>query len=330
MRDRMRFGATALALLFFAAVSANSETASDRVELSPRLQRGQVFVYQISVRNNKKVKTESNVTAPMAPEAPQVFAHGLLRVEIADAQPEGSRSSAQVRTRFITLDSTANSKDAPAGTPPSDELRADADSGEVDFGLASDGRMGQVIGFDALKPEQQQAWQEWAERFAVSASFPQRGLAQGEKWKADEPVSSPTQIAGLIWQRNSQYVHDEPCPNMKMTVSGDIVSADDTSDVCAVVLTTARLDQHSSIKDSTPDDYKLHDLRTMGVAKGRNEIITYISLRTGVVVRATEDANQFMDVVVAKSDGSNRVHYTVNADSHAQVLLIGDTPLLHP
>jgi hypothetical protein len=315
----------ALAPLLLCAVSVSSETVGDHVELSPKLQKGQVFLYQISVRTNKKVKTESNVSTPMPPDSSPVLAHGLLRVEVADTLPEG----AQIRTRFITLDSTSNAKDQQTAAPPSEEIRTEPDSVEIDFGISADGRIGQIIGFDALKPDQQQAWQEWAERFAVAASFPQRGLAQGEKWKADEPVSAPSQIAGLVWSRNSQYVHDEPCPNTKMTLAGDIVSADESSELCAVILTTARLDQHSSAKDSTPEDYKLHDLRTLGAARGRNEIITYISLKTGLVVRATEDANQSMDLIVAKTDGSNRVHYTVNAESHAQVVLISDTPLPH-
>jgi len=321
---------SALALLFFSAVSVYSETASDRVELWPRLQKGQVFLYQISVRTNKKVRTESNVAAPMAPaDAAPLLTHGLLRVEIADAQPEGARASAQIRTRFITVDAATSLKENQNEAPVSEGLRTQPDGVEVDFGIAADGRIGQIIGFDALRPEQQQAWQEWAERFAVAASFPQRALAPGDKWKADEPVSA-TQIAGLAWLRNSQYVHDEPCPNMKMTPGGDIASSDDTSEVCAVILTTAKLEQRSSPKDATPEDYKLHDLRTTGTAKGHNEIITYISLRTGMVVRATEEANQSMDLVVAKSDGSNRVHYTVNADSHAQVVLITDVPLVRP
>jgi len=321
---------TSLALLLFSAVSTHSESASDRVELWPRLQKGQVFLYQISVRTNKKVRTESNVAAPMAPaDGAPLLTHGLLRVEIVDAQPDGSRANAQIRTRFITVDASSNTKDNQNDVPPSEALRAQPDSVEVDFGIVADGRIGQIIGYDALKPEQQQAWQEWVERFAVAASFPQRSLAQGEKWKNDEPVS-PSQIAGLVWTRSSQYVHDEPCPNTKMTASGDIASADETSEVCAVILTTAKLDQRSSPKDATPEDYKLHDLRTMGTAKGHNEIITYISLRTGMVVRATEEANQSMDLIVAKSDGSNRVHYTVNADSHAQVLLIADAPLVRP
>jgi hypothetical protein len=97
-----------------------------------------------------------------------------------------------------------------------------------------------------------------------------------------------------------------------------------------VLLTTARLVQKSSAKDATPETFKTRDLKTMGTAKGTNEIITYISLTTGLVVRATEEANQQMDVVVAKADGSNRVHYNVVATSHSEVLLLTETLASHP
>jgi hypothetical protein len=95
-------------------------------------------------------------------------------------------------------------------------------------------------------------------------------------------------------------------------------------------LTTATLKQKSSPKDATPEDFKLHELKTMGTAKGTNEIITYISLTTGLVVRATEEAAQQMDVVVAKADGSNRVHYNVNATSRSEVRLVTETLLTQP
>jgi hypothetical protein len=35
-----------------------------------------------------------------------------------------------------------------------------------------------------------------------------------------------------------------------------------------------------------------------------------------------------MDVVIAKIDGTNRVHYNVDAKSNAEVLLVGDTPFI--
>ena len=126
--------------------------------------------------------------------------------------------------------------------------------------------------------------------------------------------------------KESEYVHDAPCKGMQLTRAGDLAEASQAAETCAVILTTATLRQKSSPKDATPEDYKLHDLRTMGSAKGRNEIITYISLKTGLVVRATEDAKQSMDIVVAKTDGTNRVHYNVDAESHAEVLLVSVAP----
>ncbi len=101
-------------------------------------------------------------------------------------------------------------------------------------------------------------------------------------------------------------------------------------DTCAVILTLATLKQKSSSKDATPEDFRLHELRTMGTAKGTSEIITYISLKSGLVVRATEDTSQFMDVVVAQADDSNRVHYHVDAKGHSEVLLVTETPLSRP
>jgi len=68
----------------------------------------------------------------------------------------------------------------------------------------------------------------------------------------------------------------------------------------------------------------------MGTAKGSNEIITYISLSTGLVVRATEDAAQQMDVVVAKADGSNGVRYSVDAKSQLEVLLLMESQAPSP
>ena len=97
-----------------------------------------------------------------------------------------------------------------------------------------------------------------------------------------------------------------------------------------MLLTTAKLVQKSSPKDATPEDFKLHQLKTMGTAKGSNEIITYISLTTGLVVRATEDATQQMDVLIAKADGSNGVRYNVDAKSQLEVLLLTQAPQAPP
>jgi len=51
----------------------------------------------------------------------------------------------------------------------------------------------------------------------------------------------------------------------------------------------------------------------MGTANGSGEIITYISWKTGLVVRATEETSNSWISMIAKADGSNRVPYNIEA-----------------
>ena len=56
-------------------------------------------------------------------------------------------------------------------------------------------------------------------------------------------------------------------------------------------------------------------MKTSGTTSGTNEIFTSISLKTGLVLRATEDGKQSMDVEIAKIDKSNSVHTSRNVTS---------------
>src|SRR6266700_1137828 len=230
---------TGLFLLAAATLCAGDR----RVHLLPQLQSGQTITYLIRFQSDKNIKTESNVVAPMIPDAAQLDAHGLLRVEVLDVQQTGSKTAIHLRGQFLTLDSGVWLKGPGEKKPNWEKQRVDPSGKSIEFTISPDGSVTGVTGLDSLFPEQK---------------------------------------------------------------------------------------QNSSSKDATPEDFKLHELRTMGTAKGTNEIITYISLKSGLVVRATEETSQFMDVVVAQADGSNRVHYNVDAKSHSEVLLVTETPLDHP
>jgi hypothetical protein len=298
--------------------------------LFPNLHPGQKVIYLIEYRSEKKVKTESRVVAPMAPNASQLDAHGLLEIEVLGLQPAGTKMSVQARVRFLTLNSGVWVKKDGDKKPNWDAQRIDPDAKTLEFTISPDGSVEKVTGLDSLFPEQQQAWQEWVARFALAWTLPHDGLRIGEKWKSEQPETANSPIAALYWARESVYVRKEPCHASELSFEGTVSSAGGPPDTCAVLLTTATLKQKSSPKDATPEDFKLHELKTMGRAKGTNEIITYISLATGLVVRATEEAAQQMDVVVAKADGSNRVHYNVNATSRSEVRLVTETLLTQP
>jgi len=314
----------------FLLATATLGAGGRRVHLLPKLQPGQIMTYLIRFQSDKNIKTESKVVAPMAPDAAQLDVHGLLRVEILQVQETAGNATIHARGQFLTSDSGAAIQLPNENNSDVNNSHADANAKSIEFTISPDGSVNTAKGLDSLLPGQQQAWQQWVARFALAWTLPADGMKSGEKSQSEQAEQTGAPIAGLHWARKSLYVRDEPCQSSQLSLSGDVSLSSGPRDSCAVLLTTATLKQKSSSKDATPEDFKVHELRTMGTANGSGEIITYISLKTGLVVRATEETSQFMDVVIAKADGSNRVHYNIEAKSHAEVLLVTETPPHQP
>ena len=62
-------------------------------------------------------------------------------------------------------------------------------------------------------------------------------------------------------------------------------------------------------------------MKTSGTTSGSNEIFTSISLKTGLVLRATEEGKQSMDVEIAKTDKTNAIHYKLDATSRFEMVI---------
>lgn len=304
------------------AFSLTAAQSSERVLLFPKLAEGQSFTYEISYRAETTTSADSNVAAPMAPPSGQTNTRLVLKVDVLAISNESGKPLAHLRTRFLSPGTiSASAQDARHDSTGSSPAPANL----VEFSLHADGRVTDLTGFDLLSADEKAAWQEWVGRFGIGAVLPEKGPKRGDKWKADEQITNAL-LTGLSWDKEVQYVDDEPCRAPASGQPPEVATASQFDETCAVILTTATLKQKSPQKDSTPDDFKLHDLRTYGVANGKNEVITYISRSSGLVVRATEDANQSINVIVAKADGSNRVHYMIDAQSHTRVLLLPPTP----
>jgi hypothetical protein len=292
---------------------------AERPTLFPKLHAGQTFTYLIEYRTQKNVKTESRVVTPSGPQNDQSGAQWLLRVEILDVHTDGRRGAIHARSQFESADSNraVDKQGTGEGAPT-------AESKSVEFTILPDGRADAVKGIEALFPEQRVAWQAWLRQFAIAGIFPRDGVKRGQTWKSTEVEESPSPIVRLEWEKSASYVRDEPCAPVQLSELDSATPKKSASETCAVVLTHAVLKQKSSTKDTTPEDFRLHDLKTTGTASGANETISYISLQTGLVMRVKEDARQFMDVVIAKADGSNQVHYNVDAARHTEILLLAD------
>ena len=269
--------------------------ADSQVSFMPKLERGQTLLYEAHGRLDRKVKTESRLSSIRGPQELQGDLSNQVRLTVQEVRP-GKTQWVSALAELLPGEGTQNP-------------RFTTHVSKVSFDIVNGGQLGRVTGLEDLPPEQRVLWEFWAARFAFGWTLPRKTLKPGQRWKFEEPELSDSLIANLAWEREVTYARDDQCP----------VFPDET---CAVFLTQSTLKQKSSAKDSTPEEYRLHDLKTSGTAKGENQVITYISHRTGLVLRASEEVRQNMDVTVMKSDGSNGVHYTIDATSHLETLFV--------
>lgn len=311
---------------FLAATSQRAGSGTERVHLLPKLHAGQAISYHIRFRADKAVATQSRVVMPVSPTPLQIDMLASLRMEILGVESSGNKVLIHARTLFEALHPGEVAGGSRKPTEPGNSPPGESRKKIIEFTILAEGQLADVKGDDTLLPEERQVWAEWISLFAMSAVFPEEGVMQGEKWESEETVKEAAPIAGLSWRRRSTYVQNEPCES-EPTEGTDVAhKAGEDPETCAVIVTSATLRQKSSKKDATPEDFKRHDLRTMGTARGTNQVIAYISLKTGVMMRATQEANQSMDVILAKADGSNRVHYKMDAKSNSEVLFVQDMP----
>lgn len=278
---------------------------SQRLPPGPHLRAGQTLFYQIGCHSSRNSRTESRVVSAQSAPADNFNISALLQVEIEEAGAAGIR----IKTYYSERDTASAAPKASSGPDPS----ASVPDKMIEVSLSSNGSSSRLKGFDQLSPAQQFVWNNWLASFASQLTFPKGGVHSGQKWQSSEREGGSSPIASLVWIRKYQYVRDEPCDATK------------TSERCAVILVRAALRQKSSTKNATPEDYRLRNLKTTGTATGQNETILHISLATGLLVRSTEDAGQSLDAIIALADGSNEVHYRVDAKSHADIRLLPDS-----
>ena len=289
----------ALFLLFLTVctIFPSRVAGEHKFEFAPRFRPGQTFEYTTNARIKRRTKTESNVVSPAGAVQSQNEIFTTVRVAIRDVKFVNGR---QVITAHAEIDTAP----APPVTPPPENVKS-----AIDFTIGGDGQVLKADGLDDLATEPRIAWQYWISQFAYGATLPTKGVAPGDKWKTDEAERTPAPIAGLVWDRETTYVQNDTCPVI-------------ASEQCAVFLIKATLKQKSSEENATPSEYALRHLKTSGTAKGANETIIYVSLKTNLVMRGKEDVNQSMDATIAKEDDSNQVRYLIETNSQFETLFV--------
>ncbi len=274
----------------------NMRSGEKHFKLTPELHAGQILRYDIHGRVQQHIKTESHVTNYKVPRDVKDEFSAVLRITVGKVGMENGRPVVSAESEF----------EYPADAGPGN---AAAQNRRVEFTIGRDGQLEKLSGLDDLEQVEQLAWRFWLSQFAFGWTINGQTVKAGEAWKSEQAESSRGPIAHLVWERETSVGESSKCP----VVSGES---------CTVFLTTALLKQKSSAKDSTPEDYRLHELRTSGTASGKNEAFDAISEATGLLIRGTEEVRQEMQVVIAKADASNAVKYTMEAGSHFEALLV--------
>jgi hypothetical protein len=267
-----------------------------RIKLTPELHSGGTLRYDIRGRVQRHVKEQSRAGSISTPGDVKDEFSGTLRVTIRDARVENGRPVVEAQAGFEYPD------DGAAKSPVKEQHK-------LNFTISGNGQLTRLDGLEDLSPIERIAWQFWISRFAFGWTLPAEGWKRGETKKSEEPENNPVPIAHLFWKRETTFGENGKCPAI-------------AAETCIEFYTNASLKQKSSSQDSTPEDYKLHELKTSGTAAGTNEIYTTISQKTGLAMRGTEDLRQTMDVVIAKTDASNAVKYAVDVSSHFEMVFV--------
>jgi hypothetical protein len=270
--------------------------SDDRIQLLPRLQNGDTLRYESHARLRRYVKTKSAVATMFEPKPVLADFSTNLQLFVQDFHALDRRPMLAAETQLLSSESPATSD---AATRPL----------KIGFTIGGDGALTHVDGLDDLDPEQRLVWQFWIAQFAFGWTLPPSGVRLGEKWKSVEVEKTPTPISNLVWERETTYVQDDQCPILP-------------AEQCAAFLIIATLRQKSNPENATPEDYRLHELKTSGTAAGKNETAVYISRNTGLLVRASEDVQQSLDVTIAKADGSSQIQYSVDVTSHFETVFV--------
>ncbi|MGH9573605.1 MAG: hypothetical protein ACRD40_08750 [Candidatus Acidiferrales bacterium] len=325
-RALSRFGISALAVFAIFAVTAISAAKDARVSLLPKFSVGETLIYQIETQTTTAGKTVTPImNAEGATEATlKIGMRERLEVLGVDAQVDGQ----SVRFRLTWDDSHGSAasdavdptREDPAG--PFNKLQGQS----VEFTLSSNGALSGFKGLEDVLPAGVPPPEAvgWISSLTAAREFPRGGISVGQGWKAERPINGAP-LAGLFWQTQSSYDHNEACA----TPGGETQrGGKQPTQQCAIILTEMSIARHGSGRDGqTPPDYVHNGLRTGGAWTGTGEGMGSIAIPTGLLISATETSLQNMDYTITSATSGSSVHYTSKVQSQTGITLVSQSQI---
>ena len=168
----------------------------------------------------------------------------------------------------------------------------------VEFTLDAGGKVKSVSGLEGIVEGDKaaQAAGDWIAQLDASSGAPAGGVVVGQKWSSQQPAKA-LPVAGMVWRTEAEYLRNEVChpPNPDVPPApsaSESAGNPELAETCAVILTHLDLVRPKALRDPTPDEYRKNGVQTAGKWNGSAQSLTYVSLRTGLVVSATQTGNR--------------------------------------
>lgn len=299
-------------------------STGDVLQLYPKFQPGQTLYYQLDFRSRLNGNTVGLIVDPQAAKEMDVSISARLRLDVLNAKEDpatrGGRQVVRLRTTYSKMATTIHA-DVP--DPQADNLRdlvQKLDQQSLEFTIESNGKTTNVTGLENLFPEGIQAIHDWISHIGFAASLPAGGIRMGQKWESPLPIDAAVPLAGIAWRQESTYLRDEAC-HAESNIQGAAGNAS-PAEKCAVILSTVTLEETSKKKDRTPDEFRKQNLRTEGIIEGQGQTLTYISLKTGLVVSVTQTSVQEMNFTITSLTVGSSYHHSGRVQTQSQLSLV--------
>jgi hypothetical protein len=316
------------AIVALAAVGAVRATETVRINLAPRFFAGESMTYAIETHTTTAGRTVTPIADSGGPTQSALTISLRERLEVLSVQPQTAGQSVRFRLTWEAsqADALSNGVDPSNSDPTAPFTKLQGQS--MEFTLASDGALSDFKGLADVLPGGVPPAEavEWISALTAANQFPSGGVAIGQQWKSEMPIAG-TPLAGLFWQSESSYQHDESCPILPQdSTTQQTPGASGPANDCAVILSQMTIARHgSSHGDATPPEYLHHGLRTSGAWTGTGSLLGSISIQTGILVSATESSTQDMDYEIKSASSGSSIHYMAKVQSDTGITLVAFT-----
>ena len=226
-----------------------------------------------------------------------------IRLEVLPAE---ASAPGGVRLRTTYEKSTANVRSDtfdPAAAATQEQYQK-LEGKVVEFTLDASGKVISVSGLAEIVDGEKavQAAREWIAQLDAGSGAPAGGVTVGQNWSSEQPAES-LPVAGMVWRTESEYLRNEVChpPNPEgapAPSNAESSGSPESGETCAVILTHLNLVRPKPVRDPTPEEYRKNGMQTAGKWNGSAQSLSYISLRTGLVVSVTQTGTEEMDVTL--------------------------------